>query len=82
MDTITMSTTKEIDTSQRLERRRSDEVQLPNSRRVYIEGTQAAVRVPFREVTLNPTRHPDGTLEEYPNMRIYDTSGAGSAREK
>ncbi len=54
-----MSTTKEIDAlPQRLERR-SDEVQLPNSGRVYIEGTQSGVRVPFREVTLYSTRHPD-----------------------
>jgi phosphomethylpyrimidine synthase len=76
MDNHQMSTTKEIDAPQRPEPRRSDEVQLPNSERVYIEGARADVRVPFREVALNSTRTPDGTLEENPSVRVYDTSGA------
>jgi phosphomethylpyrimidine synthase len=69
-----MSTTKEP--TGRLEDRRSDEVQLPNSERVYVEGARAGVRVPFREVALNATRNPDGTLEENESVRVYDTSGA------
>jgi phosphomethylpyrimidine synthase len=69
-----MTTTKEIDAPR--PERRSDEVQLPNSERVYIEGAREGVRVPFREVTLNSTRNPDGTLEENPPVRVYDTSGA------
>jgi phosphomethylpyrimidine synthase len=68
-----MSTTKE--TSERIEPR-SDEVQLPNSARVYIEGTQTGVRVPFREVALNATRNTNGTTEENESVRVYDTSGA------
>jgi phosphomethylpyrimidine synthase len=52
-----------------------EEAQLPNSRRVYIEGHQPGVRVPFREVDQNPTRNFNGTLEENPAVRVYDSSG-------
>ncbi|MDQ1522431.1 MAG: phosphomethylpyrimidine synthase, partial [Pyrinomonadaceae bacterium] len=69
-----MSTTKEP--TEQLQEPRSDEVRLPNSERIYVEGESAGVRVPFREVALNATRHPDGTLEENGNVRVYDTSGA------
>ncbi|HYP52026.1 MAG TPA: phosphomethylpyrimidine synthase ThiC [Pyrinomonadaceae bacterium] len=57
--------------------RRSDEVRLPNSRRVYAEGGTRAggARVPFREVAQQPTRLPDGRVEENPPVRVYDTSG-------
>ncbi|HWT03587.1 MAG TPA: phosphomethylpyrimidine synthase ThiC [Pyrinomonadaceae bacterium] len=62
-----MSTTNE---------KRSDEVSLPNSRKVYVEGGSAArVRVPLREVTQNATRAFDGRVEENPPVRVYDTSG-------
>jgi phosphomethylpyrimidine synthase len=54
--------------------RRSDEVRLPNSRRVYVEGG-AGARVPFREISLSPTRQPDGRVEENAPLRVYDTSG-------
>ena len=64
-----MSTTKETN------ERRSDEVQLPNSQKIYVEGKNVGVRVPFREVTLAPTRRADGTMEENPPVRVYDTSG-------
>jgi thiamine biosynthesis protein ThiC len=49
--------------------------QLPNSTRVYVEGTQPGVRVPFREIKLSPTRSIDGTLTENEPVRVYDTSG-------
>ncbi len=52
----------------------SADVRLPNSRRVYVEGA-AGVRVPFREVSLQPTRLPDGRVEENEPVRVYDTSG-------
>ncbi|HVF50970.1 MAG TPA: hypothetical protein VNA19_12830, partial [Pyrinomonadaceae bacterium] len=56
--------------------RRSDEVRLPNSRRVYVESTRApSVRVPFREVALTPTRQMNNQLEENDAVRVYDTSG-------
>jgi phosphomethylpyrimidine synthase len=55
--------------------RRSSEVQLPNSRRVYVEGKTAGVRVPFREVSLNATRGGDGRLEANEPVRVYETAG-------
>jgi phosphomethylpyrimidine synthase len=62
-----MSTTNE---------KRSDEVLLPNSRKVYVESGRApSVRVPLREVSQNPTRTFDGRVEENPPVRVYDTSG-------
>src|SRR5277367_6787917 len=47
----------------------------PASSRVYIQGTRSDLRVPMREITLSPTRMPNGT--EVPNepVRVYDTSG-------
>jgi phosphomethylpyrimidine synthase len=48
---------------------------LPNSRRIYIEGQQPGLRVPFREIDQNPTRTFTGELEENPPVRVYDTSG-------
>ncbi len=55
---------------------RSDEVRLPNSRKIFVEGKTEGVRVPFREIELQPTRQPDGRLEENEPVRVYDTSGA------
>src|SRR6266581_6002784 len=52
------------------------ESQLPNSRRIYVEGRQPGVRVPFREIDQSPTRNFDGSLEENPAVRVYDTSGS------
>src|SRR5436190_16697883 len=51
------------------------EAALPNSRRVYVDGQQRAVRVPFREIDQNPTRNFKNELEENPPLRVYDTSG-------
>jgi phosphomethylpyrimidine synthase len=48
---------------------------LPNSRRIYVEGRQAGVRVPFREIAQNPTRNFKNELEENLPVRVYDTSG-------
>jgi len=66
-----MSTTKEN------HERQSDEVQLPNSRKIYVEkeGAPGLLRVPFREITLSATRRNDHTLEENSPVRVYDTSG-------
>src|ERR1043166_6289874 len=49
--------------------------QLPHSRRVYVEGKQTGVRVPFREITQTPTRNFDGALIDNAPVRVYDTSG-------
>jgi phosphomethylpyrimidine synthase len=48
---------------------------LPNSRRVYVNGKQPGVRVPFREISQNQTRNFDNTLEDNAPVRVYDTSG-------
>src|SRR3954465_15614810 len=47
----------------------------PSSRRVYVNGSRPDLRVPLREITLSPTRLPNGT--EVPNeaVRVYDTAG-------
>ncbi|MGI8733395.1 MAG: phosphomethylpyrimidine synthase ThiC [Pyrinomonadaceae bacterium] len=52
-----------------------EDTQLPNSRRIYIEGKQPGVHVPFREIAQNPTRDFKGALEDNPPVRVYDTSG-------
>src|SRR2546430_98084 len=54
---------------------KTNDSQLPNSRRIYIKGTQPGVRVPFREIEQNPTRNFRNELEENPPVRVYDTSG-------
>ncbi|HKO42836.1 MAG TPA: phosphomethylpyrimidine synthase ThiC [Pyrinomonadaceae bacterium] len=52
-----------------------EQTQLPNSKRIYIKGNQAGVAVPFREISQAQTRTFNGTLEENPPVRVYDTSG-------
>src|SRR5688572_23678686 len=52
-----------------------EQTQLPNSKRIYVEGQQPGVRVPFREISQAQTRTFNGTLEENPPVRVYDTSG-------
>ncbi len=48
----------------------------PGSRKVYVAGEKAGVRVPFREVLLSPTIGPENTyLGENAPVRLYDTSG-------
>ena len=54
--------------------RQSADVRLPNSRRIYVES-RAGARVPFREISLQPTRMPGGRVEENEAVRVYDTSG-------
>jgi len=51
----------------------TDTVELPSSRKIYIENN--GIRVPFREIKLTPSKTMDGTLEENPPVRVYDTSG-------
>lgn len=54
---------------------KEEQTQLPNSNRIYVDGKQPSVRVPFREVTQSPTRNLRNELEENPPVRVYDTSG-------
>src|SRR2546423_12762806 len=53
----------------------TEDSQLPNSRRIYINGQQPGVRVPFREIDQSATRNFRSELEENPPVRVYDTSG-------
>ena len=47
----------------------------PASRRVHVTGSRPDIRVPMREISLSPTKLPNGT--EVPNepIRVYDTAG-------
>ena len=45
--------------------------QLPNSTRVYVEGEQHKdIRVPMREIALNPTKSLNGDTEENAPIRL------------
>ena len=66
--------------------RTSDETKLPASQKIYVssphvsKGSSAELqnfqlRVPFREISLTPSKAMDGTIEENPPVRVYDTSG-------
>ena len=49
---------------------------LPNSRKVYISGKiHPDIRVPFREISLAPTKTMSGEIEVNEPVRVYDTSG-------
>jgi phosphomethylpyrimidine synthase len=48
----------------------------PNSSKIYISGkVYCDVRVPFREITLAPTKLLNGEIERNEPVRVYDTSG-------
>ena len=49
--------------------------QLPNSRRIYVEGKLPGVRVPMREIELAPTKSFNGAIEKNDPVRVYDCSG-------
>ena len=60
----------------------SDQTKLPASRKTYVETNGNTVnqnkhnlRVPFREIALSASKDFDGTLQENPPVRVYDTSG-------
>ncbi|MDQ3414272.1 MAG: phosphomethylpyrimidine synthase ThiC, partial [Verrucomicrobiota bacterium] len=58
-----------------LEPKSSDYV-MPNSQRVYVKGElHPDVRVPFREISLAPTKDFSGNLDPNEPVRVYDTSG-------
>ncbi|MFQ5994977.1 MAG: phosphomethylpyrimidine synthase ThiC [Acidiferrobacterales bacterium] len=46
----------------------------PNSRKIYVKGSHADIRVPMREIAQSNTRTESGT-EKSPAIRVYDTSG-------
>ncbi|PIJ48633.1 phosphomethylpyrimidine synthase ThiC [Erwinia sp. OLTSP20] len=51
----------------------------PQSRRIYLEGSQPDIRVPMREIQLSPTRISDGKagpeFEINEPIAVYDTAG-------
>jgi phosphomethylpyrimidine synthase len=54
----------------------STDTPLPNSKKIYIDGKlNPDVRVPFREISLAPTKSMNGEVEINEPVRVYDTSG-------
>src|SRR5438445_1137736 len=54
----------------------SDSSQLPNSKKIYVAGKiHPDLRVPFREISLSPTKTMSGEIEVNEPVRVYDTSG-------
>jgi phosphomethylpyrimidine synthase len=59
-----------------------DSSSLPNSRKVYLPGQlHPDLRVPFREISLAPTKTMSGEMEVNESVRVYDTSGPWSDRD-
>src|SRR5437588_7101534 len=74
--TVSITGAEATGSSPQLETQNSElKTVLPNSRRIYIDGRQPRVHVPFREIDQNPTRNFKNELEENPPVRVYDTSG-------
>ncbi len=48
---------------------------LPNSKKIFEQGSRADIQVPLREITLSPTVKSDGSLEQNPPLFVYDTTG-------
>ncbi len=54
----------------------SVEKSLPNSKKIFVAGKlHPDLRVPFREITLAPTKTMSGEIEVNEPVRVYDTSG-------
>src|SRR4029453_12660080 len=54
----------------------STETPLPNSKKAYVGGKlHCEVCVPFRQITLAPTKSINGEIEINEPVRVYDTSG-------
>jgi len=75
MTTQAADTTMGTDLGEKLAGDSYDATQpLPNSRKVYIEGSRPDIRVPMREISLSPTQTNDGDEVNAPIL-VYDTSG-------
>lgn len=46
----------------------------PGSRKVYVQGSRQDIKVPMREIALNPTEGAD-RVQVNPPVRVYDSSG-------
>src|SRR6185369_17894043 len=65
-----------MNTNNGSEEPKAAETSLPNSTKVYVAGTQHKdIRVPFREISLAPTKTMSGEVELNEPVRVYDTSG-------
>src|SRR5438552_8673028 len=63
------------DTSNSVDSVHSVRKSLPNSKKIYIAGKlRPDLRVPFREISLAPTKTMSGEIEVNEPMRVYDTS--------
>ncbi|MGV3610000.1 MAG: phosphomethylpyrimidine synthase ThiC [Fluviicola sp.] len=49
---------------------------ISGSRKVYVSGKIHDIQVAMREITLTPTKHANGRLEENAPVTVYDASGA------
>ncbi|MFP6873106.1 MAG: phosphomethylpyrimidine synthase ThiC [Verrucomicrobiales bacterium] len=53
-----------------------DEAPFPNSERTYYQGKiHPEIQVAMRKISLSPTTHPNGRVEQNSPVRVYDTSG-------
>src|SRR6266576_2238423 len=65
-----------MNTNNGVDESKAAETPLPNSRKVYVNGEiHPGIRVPFREITLAPTKSINGEIEINEPVRVYDTSG-------
>lgn len=49
---------------------------ISGSKKVYVQGKIHDIQVAMREITLTPTKHANGRLEENAPVTVYDTGGA------
>ena len=54
---------------------------LPNSRKIYVQGSRPDIQVPMREISQSDTPSKSGT-EKNPKIYVYDTSGPYTDPEK
>ena len=54
---------------------------LPNSKKIYVQGSRPDIQVPMREISQSDTPSKSGT-EKNPNIHVYDTSGPYTDPEK
>src|SRR5882724_7705509 len=66
----------ESGTSNSVDSVHSVEKSLPNSKKIFVAGKlHPDLRVPFREISLAPTKTMSGDIEVNEPVRVYDTSG-------
>src|SRR5438477_1507706 len=64
------------DTSNSVDSVHSVRKSLPNSKKIFVAGKlHPDLRIPFREITLAPTKTMNGEIEVNEPVRVYDTSG-------